>query len=223
MTKVEASQLVTILFASYPSAHIDRTHVDAYVSGITDLDTKSAAGAVDRLRRTSKFLPSIAEIRDACTTQSHGVARTGEEAYAELTAAVRAHGRDYGQGVPKFRDPLVEQCIGVWGSWNDACGSPVDDPGGRARFIELYKQLSLRTRQDLAAGKALPSPQGTFKAFWLEEPRMAAPAAAGPVANLAAVLERKAAPRAATTGTDIVPRKWAAEEIDAALAAGGSK
>lgn len=223
MTKLEASQLVAVLFGSYANAHLDRTHVDAYVSGILDLNAQPAAEAVTRLRRTSRFLPSIAEIREACAAQTHGAARTGEEAYAELTAAVRRHGRDYGQGAAKFRDPLIAKCLGVWGSWNDLCSSPTDDPGGRARFVELYDELASRQRQDLAAGGALPAANDS-PAFWLERPKARAearslPLAQAPVGDLLAVL----APRKpANHGQAQTPRRWTAEELDAALA-GGAK
>jgi hypothetical protein len=210
MTKPEASQLVAILFGSYPSAHIERTHVDAYVSGIVDLPANVAAEAVTRLRRTSKFLPAIAEIREACAAQTHGPARSGEEAYAELMLAVNRHGRDYGQGAPKFRDPIITRCLGIWGTWNDVCGSPVDDPGGRARFIELYDDLATRKRQDQAAGKALPTSASTAPAFWLERPK-APKAQTEPMPALAL---RPIGPR---QPSPYAGRKLSADEIDAAL------
>jgi hypothetical protein len=214
MTRNEASQLIAILFASYPSAHVERTHVDAYVSGIIDLPASDAGESVTRLRRTSKFLPTVAEIRAACAAQTHGVARTGEEAYAELTRAVRIHGRDYGQGTPKFGDPLIAQCLGVWGSWNDLCGSPGDDPGGRARFIELYGELVTRARLDLSAGKPLPAPASTQPAFWLDPPK---PAPA-PKAALQLVTAFVARRRQANAGkAQIVPQRWSADELEAAL------
>jgi hypothetical protein len=223
MTKTEASQLVAILFGSFPSTHVERRHVDAYVSGIEDLEPQAALEAVNRLRRTSKFLPSIAEIRDACTTVQHGPKRTGVEAYAEVNAAIRWHGRDYGQGAPKFRDPLIAQCLGVWGSWNDCCNAPPNDPSARARFIEMYDNLAARTREGLVSGRPLLPPQVPRRAFWLEQAKPVPAAPTGPVASLATILAepKREKPRAATT--EIVPRRWTAEEIEAALAAGGSK
>lgn len=226
MTKTEASQLVAILFASFPSARLDRTHVDAYVSGLVDLDGRTAAAAVTRLRFTSKFLPSIAEIREACAAQTHGPRRSGEEAYAELTDAVRRHGRDYGQGMPKFRDPLIAKCLGVWGSWNDFCASPSDDPGGRARFVQLYDELASRRRQDQVAGAPLPAPrQGKpAPAFWLEgRKREPEPTAPRPVRHLVAVATREPAANATPAAASPArpepraPRRWTAEELEAAL------
>jgi hypothetical protein len=224
MTRVEASQLVAILFGSFPSTHVERRHVDAYVSGIEDLEAQAAAGAVNRLRRTSKFLPSIAEIRAACADQQHGPKRTGVEAYTEVTSAIRWHGRDYGQGSPTFRDPLIARCLGVWGSWNDCCNAPPNDPAARARFIEMYDNLATRTREELSSGWPLLPPQAPRRAFWLAKAPVGASAPAGPVASLATVLaEPKPEKPMSPPTTELVPRRWTAEEIDAALSAGGTK
>lgn len=222
MTKIEASQLVAVLFASYPSAHLERNNVDAYVTGIIDLSANDANAAVTRLRRTSKFLPSIAEIREACTAQTHGAVRSGESAWGELMQAKRRHGYDYGPidvqrrlRDPIFGDPLIKQCLTLWGGWN-ALALADDDAADRARFIALFAGLAGQERQDLTAGKALPLPQRTGPV--LAPPLTVAkaePRAPMPVAELMAALtpERPAnRPPSAFAG-----RKLTAEEIDAAL------
>jgi hypothetical protein len=225
MTKTEALKLVATLFGSFPSAHIDRNHVDAYASGIIDLDAAVTAMAVDRLRKTARFLPTIGEIREAATAQKHGPVRTGEEAYAELLAAVLRHGPDYGpidtqrrRRDPLFADPIIARCIGVWGSWNDLCESQRDDPGGRARFIELFNELTGRERQAVVSGVPLPPP---------ERPRIgfAAPTRASPA------MASKDAPTGQPAALPVVvaqspkqppvvhqARKWTPEELDAELA-----
>jgi hypothetical protein len=215
VTRLEASQLVAVLFGSYPNAHVERRHVDAFVSGIVDLDAKGAAEAVTRLTRTSRFLPSIAEIREACAQVHCGVLRSGEEAYAELTRLVRAHGRDYGQGEPAFADPLLARCLGVWGSWNDLCASPSDDPGGRARFATLYDELAQRERQALTAGQALPSPApGALRPVQRAPERLPAPAPATFVSELVGqVTARPPRPEREPA----TARRWSAAELDAAL------
>lgn len=147
-----------MLFSAYPNAKVGERTTALYEAMLADLDVKVARAAAQRLIATSKFLPTISEIREACADQRHGAPRSGEEAYAELMRSVRRHGRNYGQGEPRFADPNISRAIAVWGSWNDLCASPVDDPGGRARFIELYEALSGRVRQDLVAGASLPMP-----------------------------------------------------------------
>lgn len=226
MKKSEAAELVMMLLAAYPQARATDQTAQVYEQMLADLDAATARRAVHRLLASSKFMPSIAEIREACAAQTHGPRRSGEEAYAELTDAVRRHGRDYGQGMPKFRDPLIAKCLGVWGSWNDFCASPSDDPGGRARFVQLYDELASRRRQDQVAGAPLPAPrQGKpAPAFWLEQRKHEpAPTAPRPVRHLVAVATREPAANATPAAASPArpepraPRRWTAEELEAAL------
>jgi hypothetical protein len=64
----EAAKIVAVLFASYPNGKFDRDNAKAFVDGIVDLDAAACGHAVQRLIRTNKFLPSVAEIREAYAT-----------------------------------------------------------------------------------------------------------------------------------------------------------
>jgi len=162
MTRDEAGKIISVLFATYPSATLTVKNVEAYASAILDLDAKVAGEAVNRLRLTKTFLPSISEIRACAADIVLGPMRSGEEAYGVLMTAVRACGWP---APPRFRDANITRAIGVWGSWADLCRSPADDPGGRARFIELYEQGATRERADAIAGKALPGPRASRQEF----------------------------------------------------------
>lgn len=197
MKRSDAAEIVLLLVKAYPHVRCDEQTASIYELSLSELDAATCKAAVQRLITTSKFFPAIAEIREACTAQ--------------------VHGRDYGQGTPRFRDPLIARCLGVWGSWNDLCGSPGDDPGGRARFIELYAELATRDRRDKTAGKALPAPANAAgPAHWLEGPRPGP----RPVAQLMppqvlTLVTRK--PARAEAPTETVPRRWSATDLDAAL------
>lgn len=156
MTKEECWKLIGLLFTTYPTANLDVKHAEAYSSAIIDLPADAAAKAIDRLRRTNRFLPSVAEVREATAEVVLGPKRSGEEAYRVLLEAIRKYGR---YEVPQFSDPHLARALGVWGGWVDACNSPDDDPGGRARFIELYEQLVQRERDDIVSGIPLPPPR----------------------------------------------------------------
>jgi hypothetical protein len=225
MKHEEAAKIVAVLFASYPQSKFDRDNAKAYVDGIADLEASATGTAVQRLIRTNKFLPSIAEIREAATAQRHGPVRTGEEAYAELLAAVLRHGPDYGpidthrrRRDPLFADPIIARCIGVWGSWNDLCDSQRDDPGGRARFIELFNELTGRERQAVVSGVPLPPPERPRIGF--APPARPTPAMAQADAPTG---QPPALPIVATQSPKQPPvvhqaRKWTPEELDAELA-----
>ena len=231
MKRKEVAQVVAMLAAAYPNANITDTTSSVYERMLADLDFETTERAVARLLGSSRFLPTIAEIRAAATELTIGPVRTGVEAYDELMQAVRAHGRCYGgEPAPEFADPIIARAVGVWGSWNDLCSSPSDDPGGRARFIELYDELAKRGRQDVASGIPLPAPT--------TERRHALPA---PIDSQAQVATRvRPGPADATTGRpdgaalvsrigsqaptrapEVSHRRYTTEELDAAI--GGAR
>ena len=155
MTPKQAAQTVALLAAAYPYAKVSVDTSQVYENMLGDLDFDVTKQAVARLVTTSKFMPTIAEIREASTALRLGPPRTGGEAWADACAAVRKVGR---YGTPKWQDPILAETMRLWGAWRDFCNSPEDDPGGRARFIEMYDQLAARKRADVVSGIALPAP-----------------------------------------------------------------
>jgi len=63
MNKTEAVTLVTMLVTSYPGTRFDEGNAAAYEAAIADLDARETQDALADLVRTSRFLPSIADIR----------------------------------------------------------------------------------------------------------------------------------------------------------------
>lgn len=157
MTNNECYKLIGILFTSYPNASLSREHADAYVSGLVDLPHNAATQAVDRLRRTSKFLPAVSEIREAATDLTVGARRTGIEAWETLGRATRRWGW---QRRPKVTDPNMAFAISALGGWMAVCSLQTNDEvSARARFIEAYDIASKRERLDLDSGIPLPRAQ----------------------------------------------------------------
>lgn len=153
MTPAEAAKLVGALGSCYPASKIDRVASAMYERLIADLAFESTAAAIDRLVKSSRFMPTVAEIRAAEADVRCGPQRLGAEAWGDVTAAIRRVGAS--QPPPPFPDPLVGQCVALMG-WRNLClGS--NDAADRARFIELYDGLQARQRVDLVVGKALPA------------------------------------------------------------------
>ncbi len=153
MEKSEAKEIVLMLVAAFPAAKGDaeawRRTLSVYAEMLADLDRDVTRQAVTRLIATSKWMPTIAEIRSAVADLTLGPRRAGGEAWQDAVGAARRVGR---YDTPQFADPLVGEALRLWGSWEQFCGSPEEDPGGRARFIELYDSLAVRERQDAASG-----------------------------------------------------------------------
>jgi hypothetical protein len=231
--KSEVSKLVMMLMAAFPASKTNDSTSAVYEEMLLDLDVDLARVAVTRLLVTAKWMPTIAEIRAASTDLRLGPVRDGGEAWKDAMAAARYVGR---YGVPKIRDPLVREALRMWGSWQSFCDSPEDDPGGRARFIELYDSLTRRKRDTDVSGIPLPAAERP-------RPRLVPPIApAGlapapaPVAPVVPIAPPVAAPAAPAPGEPVVPvplpmmpmvprkrhpdppyRRYTAEELEAAL------
>ncbi len=155
MTKSEARQLVAVLFAAYQQANIREKTLEVYETMLADLEFHPTQQAIMRLVATSKWLPTIAEIRAMSVDLKFGPQRSGLEAWGDVVAAIRAVGS---YGCPKFEDPCVAECVRIM-DWRTLCLSE-NDTADRARFVELYDNLQTRERRDHVAGRQLPPAQG---------------------------------------------------------------
>jgi hypothetical protein len=151
MTPAEASMLVFTLFAAYPSRDERRKDtIELYERMLVDLDCAAANGAVARLIQSSKFLPTIAEVRQAVHTVQAGPRRTGVEAWGDVTKAIRYVGS---YRVPTFDDPIVAHVVASLG-WLELCRS-TNDVADRARFVEAYDAVSAREHSEQALAPSL--------------------------------------------------------------------
>lgn len=216
MKPSEASKLVLMLFKSFPNARTDEDNARAFESALIDLDAIMAGKAIERLRATRTFLPSIAEIRQATIDLQLGPLTTGEQAYATMLGVIRKVGA---YATPRFTDPLITQAIGVWGSWQDVCRSPENDAAGRARFIELYDQLARRRREAQVSGIPLPSSPTPTREFTLPKPKLLPPHdAPRDEPPLPPIVSKVTVTPARERPPDAPYRKLSAEDIERELA-----
>lgn len=148
MTEAETKKLIAVLMGAFPTTRSTETTLAIYERMLADLDYAVANAAVERLLATAKFLPTIAEIREACMALSTGERRPGGDAWGEVLQAIRRYGYVRVPGKDfTFRDPVVAQCVAALG-WTELCNSE-NVHADRARFIELYDKLAAteRTRQ----------------------------------------------------------------------------
>jgi hypothetical protein len=213
MQRSEAAKLVAILAAAYRDAAISDATADVYESMLLDLPFPAVQAAIQRLVCTSKWLPTIAEIRAAAADQERGPVRKGVEAWGDVLAEIRRTGA---HGVPSFVDPLVADCVNAMG-WRGLCLGD-NEAADRARFAELYDALAARGRADVVSGRPLPAPRAGLapaSRIGLLLPEAKGKPAGAPV--IALPVAPKAKPTAAQSKT------WTAAELDAAISKGGSK
>ena len=73
MKQSEALKLVAVLKAAYPRQETDEATAEVYVGFLTDLDAEVADKVVREMIATSRFFPTIAEIRGAAAEASCGL------------------------------------------------------------------------------------------------------------------------------------------------------
>jgi hypothetical protein len=153
---IEAAKLVAMLSAAYRDAPISEQTSEVYEAMLADLDFAAGQQAVQRLICSSKWLPTVAEIRAAAADVKHGPVRAGGEAWGDLVEAIRRVG-SY-RPAPTFADPLVTECVKAMG-WRELClGS--NDAADRAKFVALYDSLAGRERAGIVAGALPEAPRG---------------------------------------------------------------
>lgn len=151
----EAKRVVAFLLALCPAAKIHAAPdgvgtVEVYQALLVDLPFQAAMAAVTAVAKTHRFptvLPSVAEIREATLTLTHGARRPGGDAWGDVLRAVRRFGA---YRTPSFDDPLVARAVAAL-SWREICTSE-NQAADRARFVELYDQLAATARREILTG-----------------------------------------------------------------------
>src|SRR5690349_9625631 len=134
MRRSEAAQIVAMLVAAYRDKSVTEATVEVYETMLSDLDFEACKAAVTRVIATSKWFPTVAEIRHAAASERLGAVRAGGEAYGDVVSAIRSVG-SY-RPAPTFDDPVVNECVRIM-TWRGLCLGD-NEAADRARFIELY-------------------------------------------------------------------------------------
>lgn len=146
MTKTEVMKLVAVLCAAYPAAKFTAEASSAYERSLADLDYPLANAAVEQIIGSSRWLPTVAEIRERALSLTSGEVRPGGEAWGSVLKAISRRGRGRVPGVDfEFRDPVVHDAVRALG-WIQLCDSE-NATADRARFVELYDRLAVQHRR----------------------------------------------------------------------------
>ena len=134
MTRDEVFKLLAVIEAAYPKGEFPKERAEIYARFLRDLDYKAASAAVTKLIATSKFVPTIADIRSAVAELTAGIPEP-EEALEEVVEAAR-------RGRYEFSHPAVKRAVDALG-WEYIQYS--EDPGvWRSQFLRLYGPIRER-------------------------------------------------------------------------------
>lgn len=166
MTDLQAKKLIACMAVCFPTSKLDEDGIAVYVRMILDLEYDAANAAIARLIGTSKFTPTIAEIREAALAVESGEQRPGGHAWGEVCREAQRICnlseaeicRDRSLAKPRIADPVaVEAARSLgWSAIRNRLAS--DEVATRARFIELYDKLAATNRRTQLT-EGLPSVQ----------------------------------------------------------------
>lgn len=142
MTPSEAAKLVALLQAAYPNARWSEGTIGVYEMVLVDQDFNVTGTAIHRLIRSTKFLPTIAEILEVMADIAVGPTRSGVDAWGDVGMAIRRIGS---YGLPKFDDPIVAECVKALG-WRHLCCGEASEAADRKNFCDMYNDLARRRR-----------------------------------------------------------------------------
>jgi len=151
MTKRDVLGLLAILQANYPRFYADMTTealqicAETWTLMLSDITCEVATIALQRLIATSKFLPTIAEMRESISAVQNPNLPDAGEAWSEVIQAIRNYGYyNPTEGMASLREP-VRQVVQRMG-WRDLCMSE-NSMADRAHFLRIYESMGKRTKE----------------------------------------------------------------------------
>lgn len=154
MKTSEAMKLVAVLKGAYPRQPTDEGTAEVYLAFLADLDYEAANDAIRRLIQTSRFFPTIAEIRGEVAELACGL-----PSVTEATALVLERHRlsDDELAANPLPDAVRKAYRMVGGSW--AFRTSENPVALRAQFRDAYAQLRADAVQRIQQAPALAAPE----------------------------------------------------------------
>ena len=140
------------------STDIPKERMKLYVSMLADINPVTLEQAVANLIKRSKFLPSIAEIREECSALSafvnaHDELPTAQDAWERVYQVARSYG--YEKGLDKL-DGLTKQCAkAIWKSFDPQNGDNFNEMSCRSQFVKNYEVQEIRERERLRLSNSI--------------------------------------------------------------------
>lgn len=146
MTELEALKLVKIIQSAYPRQEFPEDTVRIYALSLADLPAKLGQQAVMELVRTSKWTPTIAEIRQRAAEIGRPMP-AADEAWAEVQRVAREFAPGVALDVQWSSDLVAEAVAMTGGLWGIAMTTRPDEV--QRRFATTYQAMRERRLEQL--------------------------------------------------------------------------
>lgn len=134
---------------------VSAVRVKAYFEDLSDFGIAQVVGAMRHARRTGKYFPRVAELREA-------IEGTAEDAAEQAWAAVLREIRRVGWvGMPNLEPRVLRAVNELWGGWQRLCETlPGEGPelvGWIKQFKATYLSVERETARQLTAETVHPN------------------------------------------------------------------
>ena len=148
MTKAEFGKFVMALKTYYPRENLlpNNQAIELWFNQLADLDYTAAELALNKWVSTSKWSPSIADIREAALDIKVGAAPDWGEAWESVIHAIRYFGTWQEREAMESFDEITRKVVRQMG-FRDLCMSE-NIVADRANFRMIYERAVERDRQD---------------------------------------------------------------------------
>jgi hypothetical protein len=133
MNESEASKLISVLRAAFPSATISDETPMAYSFGLEDVSLEAGMLAAKLAIQQCKFFPTPSELRSLLIESLIGLP-SPEEAWSQVMRAIKEHGS---YRAPVFSCQAIADAVGAIG-WREICMSETISVE-RAHFFRTYQ------------------------------------------------------------------------------------
>lgn len=147
MNKQEIVQLMSIATANFPNMQGKDMKPTAVLweKALSDIPYDVAEKALVKVLSTSKFFPTIADIRESATDLTQPRIMDAMEAWGLITEAIRKHGYYDKENGMKSLPPDVSEMVRRFG-WNELCTNTNPDTM-RAQFRMAWESQSKRINE----------------------------------------------------------------------------
>lgn len=120
-----------------------------YVEMLADINPVTLEQAIKNIVKTRKFLPTIAEIREECSSLSayvnmHDEVETAQTAWEKVIKVAGTYG--YDNGKEHLEGITLQAAKPIWSSFDPRMGHEYNEASCRAQFIKCYEQLMDREK-----------------------------------------------------------------------------
>jgi hypothetical protein len=156
---------LSLLAEAFEGRNVSLSRVAVYAEDLADLPEDQVVDAILRLRRTSRFFPTIAEIREA-TVAMQPTEGLAEMAWSEVQreagrvgyggGPIFRNGEFYEREKPKFTSPITKATVDSIG-WKAICHTedPKEQTFLRNQFLKTWDAYAARTLKQAQTGQTL--------------------------------------------------------------------